>query len=338
MRATLFTVTAALVAALVSLASPARAATTKITVGIVPGGTTFHLPTYVAMERGFFKKEGLDAKWVRLGPKALVTAGITGELDFVPITVGGAIAALHGAPIAFVVGESSGSPWMIVADKGINKPEDLRGKTIAYGQPATASYDEGATVLSRFFHMEPGKDYKVISFQGQPDEIAALENGNVQAALLTVADAVKAEKAGFPVVIDTGRYMPRLAGPVWTARAFTEKNPDTVKAFIRAVAEAILYIRDNKQGTMPIFKAYLGIDDPEEQSLLWDELHNVFDASLPAEPFRAIFESSRLGMVATGQWPKDKALPDTESFVARPLLDGALKEVHYTPAPAGTAK
>ncbi|HXS39832.1 MAG TPA: ABC transporter substrate-binding protein [Stellaceae bacterium] len=324
---------AALIAAL-CFNTAASAAPAKITVGIVPGGTTFHLPTYVAMERGFFKKEGLDATWVRVGPKAMVTAGITGQLDFVPVTVGGAVAALHGAPIVYVVGQSSGSPWMIVADKDINKPEDLRGKTIAYGQPATASYDEGATVLSRFFHMEPGKDYKVISFQGQPDEIAALENGNVQAALLTVADAVKAEKAGFRVIIDTGRYMPRLAGPVWAIRPFVEKNPETVKAFIRAVADAILYIRDNKQGTMPIFKAYLGIDDPEEQSLLWDRLHDVFDAELPAKPFQAIFESSRLGMIGTGQWPKDKPLPDTETFLARPLLDAALKQAHYSPAPA----
>lgn len=150
MRLPLFTMVAGCIAAFLAFASPA-AADTKVTVGIVPGGTTFHLPTYVAMERGFFKKEGLDATWVRLGPKALVTAGITGEIDFVPITVGGAVAALHGAPIVFVVGQSSGSPWMIVGDKDISKPEDLRGKTVAYGQPATASYDEGATVLSRFF-------------------------------------------------------------------------------------------------------------------------------------------------------------------------------------------
>jgi len=333
MRAALFAAAATLVAALSCTATPTAAAT-KITVGIVPGGTTFHLPTYVAMERGFFKKEGLDASWLRVGPKAMVTAGMTGELDFVPVTVGGAVAALHGAAIVYVVGQSSGSPWMIVADKDIKKPEDLRGKTIAYGQPATASYDEGATILARFFHMEPGRDYKVISFQGQPDEIAALENGNVQAALLTIADAVKAEKAGFRVVVDTGRYMPRLAGPVWASRAFVDKNPDTVKAFIRAVADAILYIRDNKQGTMPIFKTYLGIDDPEEQSLLWDRLHDVFDARLPPEPFRAIFESSRVGMIATGQWPKDKPLPDTENFVVRPLLEAALKQVHYVPPPA----
>ncbi|HKT20562.1 MAG TPA: ABC transporter substrate-binding protein [Stellaceae bacterium] len=332
MRAALFVAAAALAAAL-SLAAPASAET-KITVGIVPGGTTFHLPTYVAMERGFFKKQGLDARWVRISPKALVTAGITGELDFVPVTVGGAVAALHGAAIVYVVGQSSGSPWMIVADKDIKAPEELRGKTIAYGQPATASYDEGATVLSRFFHMEPGKDYKVISFQGQPDEIAALENGSVQAALLTVADAVKAEKAGFGVVVDTGRYMPRLAGPIWASRAFVDKNRDIVEAFIRAIAEAVTYIRDNKQGTMPIFKTYLGIDDPEEQSLLWDRLHDVFDAKLPAKPFEAIFESSRLGMIGTGQWPKDKPLPDTETFLARPLLDAALKQVQYVAPPA----
>ena len=38
-------------------------------------------------------------------------------------------------------------------------------------------------MLHRFFHMDVGKDYKVISFQGEPERIAALINGDIQGAL-----------------------------------------------------------------------------------------------------------------------------------------------------------
>ena len=35
--------------------------------------------------------------------------------------------------------------------------------------------------------MEVGKDYKVISFQGEAERIAALVNGDIQGALISVA-------------------------------------------------------------------------------------------------------------------------------------------------------
>ncbi|HUZ73597.1 MAG TPA: ABC transporter substrate-binding protein [Stellaceae bacterium] len=338
MRVARFAIASAVAAALLPLAAAAAGAQTKITVGRVIGGTGLHFPTYVAMDRGFFKKEGLDATWVTLNGKAMVTAGLAGEIDFDPITTGGALAALHGAQLLYVINLSRSSQWVIVTDKNITKPQDLRGKTMAYGQPGGADYDEGATVLSRFFHMNAGKDYKVISFQGEPDEVAALINDSVQGALLQVPAAVKAEKAGFKVLLATSGYLPRLGGTTWALTSYVEKHPDTVKAFDRAIAEAIMYIRTNKEGTMPIFKTYLGIDDPQEQALLWDSLHDTYDAEIPKKLFRDIFVSRRLDMIAAHQWPKDKPLPDTEKFVARKLLDEALSEAHYVPPPAAKTK
>lgn len=311
-------------------------AQTKVTVGAVVGYTSLHLPTYVAMERGFFSKEGLDAKMVVLAPNALKVAGLAGQVDFIPIPTPAALAALHGAAVEFLVGESLSSQWVIISDKSLAKPEDLKGKTVAYGEPGGAAYDEGARVLSQAFQMEPGRDYKVISFQGQPAEIAALTKGDVQAALLTTAEAVKAQKAGFKMLLETSTYLPRLGGEIWSMKPFVDAHHDAVKAFDRAIAEAIMYIRDNKEGTLPILKSYLGVDDPEEQSLLWDSIHDGYEATMPEKLFRDIFEARRQDMIQLGQWDKDKPLPDPEQFVARKLLDEALDEAHYVPTKMGT--
>jgi NitT/TauT family transport system substrate-binding protein len=323
--------TAAVTALAALFLSFAASAQTKISVGMVIGGTGLHLPTYVAMERGFFKAEGLDARWVKLNGKALVTAGLAGEIDFVPIPSGGALAALHGAPLAYVVGQSLGSQWVIVTSKDINKAEDLKGKTLAYGRAGGADYDEGATVFSRIFHMQPGKDYKVISFQAEPERIAALANDDVQGALVTIPAAVKAEKAGFKILFATSDYIHRLGGPIWTLKPYADKNPDTVKRFIRAMAKAIMDIRTDKEGVMAVLKDYLGIDDPQEAALLWNELHDSYDATMPPDLFHEIFESRVTDMIAAGQWPKDKPVPDTEAFITRKLLDQALAEAKYVP-------
>ena len=55
----------------------------------------------------------------------------------------------------------------------------------AQGRAGAADYDEGATVLTRFFQMNVGKDYKVISFQGEAERLAALINGDIQGMLVS---------------------------------------------------------------------------------------------------------------------------------------------------------
>ncbi|MGE0748524.1 MAG: ABC transporter substrate-binding protein, partial [Rhodospirillales bacterium] len=216
-----------------AFAAATAVAQTKITVGKTTGGSGFHIPTYVAMDQGFYQAEGLDARFIAMTGKALVTAGLSGNVDFVPIPSGGAQAALSGADIRYVVGQSLKSQWVIIAKPEVRKVEDLKGKVLGYGRAGSADYDEGATVLARFFKLEAGKDYKVISFQGEPERIAALINGDIQGGLVSAPHAAKAKTAGLHALMRTGDYLPRVGGTVWTTKAYVEKNPETVKKFIR---------------------------------------------------------------------------------------------------------
>ncbi|HLN39633.1 MAG TPA: ABC transporter substrate-binding protein, partial [Xanthobacteraceae bacterium] len=220
----------------------------------------------------------------------------------------------------------------IVARSDINKVEDLKGRMIGYGHPGSSDYDEIQAVLHRFFQMDAGKDYKVIAFQGQPERIAALVNDNIQAAGLTVPHAAVAAQAGLKVLLRTGDYIPRAGGTIWCAADFVQKNPETVKKIIRAIAKAVTYFRDDKQGSIAVLRHHIGsIQSDAEAGLIWDQVHNTFGAEVPKDLFREIFESRRLTMIAARQWPEDKPLPDPESFLARDLLDPTLKEMGYVP-------
>jgi len=332
MKSTLLTVTAALVLTLLLVPSTVNGESVKLRVGKVLGGSGFHIPSYVAMDQGFYKAEGLDAEFVVLSARALVTAGLAGSVDVIPIPSGGAQAALSGAQITYVVGESLKSQWTIVVPPTINKVEDLKGKALGYGRPGSADYDEGALVLQRFFHMEVGKDYKVISFQGEADRVGALVNGDIAGALISVPHAAKAVGVGMKVLLRTGDYIARAGGSFWAKKEFVEQNQETTKKFIRAIARAVVYFRENKAGSLPTLKEHLGVDNEQEAGLVWDELHNAFGAELPADLFREILESRRETMIAARQWPADKPLPDPEQFVARKLLDSTLAEMGYVPA------
>ena len=328
---TLIALTTSLVVALPFSLDSSHADTNKIKVGKTIGGSGFHIPTYIAMDHGFFKEEGLEATWVELTGRALVTAALAGNADFVPIPSGGAQAALRGAKIKYVVGESLRSQWTIVVPKTINKVEDLKGKTLGYGRQGAADYDEGTAVLSRAFKMEAGKDYKVISFQAEGDRIAALINGDIQGALISIPHAAKAATAGMKILIRTGDYIPRAGGSVWARQDFIDKNPETTKKFIRAIAKAVTYFRTNKQGSIRTLKKYLAIKTDEEAGAIWEELKNSFGAELPPNLFAEIIESRVASMKAARQWPEGKASPDPEQFVTRQLLDSTLKEMGYVP-------
>ena len=323
---------AAALAAAIALPSSAAIAQTKITVGKIVGGIGLHIPSYIAMDKGFFKEEGLDARWIELQGRPMITAGLTGNLDFVPIPSGGANAVLTaGAPLKYIVNQSLKPQYIIVAKAEIKKVEDLKGKTLGYARVGAADYDEGATTLDRFFNMKVGRDYKVIQFQGEPERMAALANGDIDAALVSVPRAYQARQAGFNVLLRTGDYLPRAGGAFWCTEAFFQKNPDTVKRFIRAIAKGVMYFRDNKQGSFASLKEHLGVKDDEEAGVLWEELHNTFAAELPADLYREIFESRRLDLIAANEWPKDKPLPDPEQYLARDVLDGTLKAMNYVP-------
>src|SRR6266508_3929080 len=157
----------------------------SVKVGRTVGGSGFHIPSYVAIDKGFLKGEGLDANFIAATAGVLVRATIAKEIEFTPIPGGGSEAMLKGAPLVFFVGESLISQWTLTTTPDIKRVEDLRGKTLGLGRPGSADYSEMVITLGKHFNMQPGKDYKVISFTGEPDRVAALIQGSIQGGILS---------------------------------------------------------------------------------------------------------------------------------------------------------
>src|SRR5436190_3822894 len=217
-----------------------------IKIGRTTGGSGFHIPSYVAIDKGFLKAEGLDANFIAATAGVLVRAAIAKEIEFVPIPGGGSEAMLKGAPLAFIVGESLISQWTITTQPEIKQVEDLKGKTIGLERPGQAAYTEAVVVLGKFFKMEPGKDYKVITFNAETDRVAALINKSIHAAILSFPHAARAEKAGLKILVKTGDYIPRFGGTFITHRDFLKEKRDVTKRFIRAMVRANDYVKANK--------------------------------------------------------------------------------------------
>src|SRR5262245_28223649 len=215
---------AALAVAALLAASPAIAQT-EITIGKIVGGIGLHLPSYIAMDQGYYKADGRTPRLVDRASPPMTRAGMSGNLNFVPIPSGGAQAVLKGgAKLKYVVNQSLSSQYVFVARPEIKTPEDLRGKTIGFARPGAADYDEGATVLARYFKMQLGKDYKVLSLPGDPERVAALLNKDIDAAMVSTAQAIRAVQGGMRIVLRTGDHLQRVGGCFWVAEDWYDKK------------------------------------------------------------------------------------------------------------------
>ena len=299
-----------------------------VKVGRTTGGSGFHIPSYVAIDKGFFKAEGLDAHFIAATAGVLVRAAIAKEIEFVPIPGGGSEAMLKGAPLVFFVGESLISQWTLTTTPEIKRVEDLRGKTLGLGRPGSADYSEIVITLGKHFNMQPGKDYKVISFTGEPDRIAALIKGSIQGGVLSFPHAARAEKEGMKVLLRTGDYIPRLGGTFLTHKDMIKEKRDVVKRFTRAIIKSEDYIKANKKGTLEIIHKYFEINDPKVIESIYNQVYDKFGPEMPPEMIRDLFESRTTPELG---WPQGKPLPDLEQFVDRSFVNEVLKEMGRKP-------
>jgi NitT/TauT family transport system substrate-binding protein len=300
----------------------------SVKVGRTVGGSGFHIPSYVAIDKGFLKAEGLDANFIAATAGVLVRATIAKEIEFTPIPGGGSEAMLKGAPLVFFVGESLVSQWTLTTTPDIKRVEDLKGKTLGLGRPGSADYSEMVITLGKHFNMQPGKDYKVISFTGEPDRVAALIQGSIQGGILSFPHAARAEKEGMKILMRTGDYIPRLGGTFLTHKDFIKEKRDVVKKFTRGMIKATDYIRTEKKGTMDVIQKYFEIKDAKVIEGIYNQVYDKYSPEMPPELIKDLFESRTTPELG---WPQGKPLPDLNQFVDRSIVNEVLKEMGRKP-------
>jgi ABC-type nitrate/sulfonate/bicarbonate transport system substrate-binding protein len=208
--------------------------------------------------------------------------------------------------------------------------EDLKGKTIGVERPGSAPYEETVVTLGQCHKMAVGKDYKLLAFTAEADRVAALISKSIDAAILSFGPAAAAEQAGMRILLRTGDCIPRLGGTFWVHKDRIKEKPDEVKRFIKAIAKATDYIRTNREGTIEVLQKYFDvIKDRKVAEIFYNQIQNAFGPEIPHDLLKVLFDSR---LTPEAGWPKGKPAPDIEQFVARDVLNAALKEMGRKPS------
>lgn len=246
----------------------------KIRLGLASPAIAF-LPVYVADKLGYFKEEGLTVELFTFSRgKDAVSAMIAGELD---INSGGFSepmdAQVAGQDIKAFYGTTNVIVYQWYGKKEITKPDQLKGKKIAI-----AGLGGQTHMLTNFwlrkYGLDPAKDVQLVSAGG--NRAPALISGQVDAALLSTPDKFVAKRAGMTLLGDLNDYLKGFPHDVYYAKQdFLKKNPETVRAFIRALNKASQKVRDDKATAMKIAEEYVKLK-PEDLEPAWEEVKDTF--------------------------------------------------------------
>lgn len=274
----------ATLAALVALAISfpvAAGAQTKISIGEVGAGAANHWPSYIAIEKGFYKARKLDVEYVA----AASSAGVMQQLaaGSVDMGAGGLVDPIRaidkGAPITLFRTEASVAPYEVYAKKTVKTWSDLRGKTIMIGgvKDITKIYLERMAGPNG---LKPA-DYDLVFAGATAQRFAALASGSIDATIVNPPYNFKAKGLGLTRLGATPDYVRDFPFTGYAVSiAWAKRHRDELQGFLAAYQQGVdfFYDKANRDEAISIALKYLKVDRSDVEET-WDFYQNlkIFD-------------------------------------------------------------
>ncbi|WP_028612798.1 ABC transporter substrate-binding protein [Paenibacillus harenae] len=240
----------------------------------------------IADKLGYFKEEGLTvtSQLIESGPDIgpMVAGGsapVSIQTNFMDIILKSTdIPVKIIAPLAQIAGTQA------VVGSGkleLNSAKDLEGKTI--GIPSGADVMIAINNMAEELGVDAGK-IKYVNL-APSDAVVALEKGDIDALAAWEPFITKAIQGGGKFLFSgTKSELPDKQGDVnWmsvhttiqVSDDFIEKNPNTLKAVLRALKKATDYINDNREEAIKILAPELHLGEEELTQIMMRNVYSM---------------------------------------------------------------
>lgn len=249
-------------------------------------GSWTTLPYVVAKEKGFFEKDGLSVQLITFrGTNLMLTALLTGDLDYATILPFLTGAAARGLPVRILAAVTKSSSYFMVARPEIDSVKALHGKKLGINSFGSSADYAAYAAVSRS-GMDPNKDLTILAIGGGTSErMAAVVSGSVDATVITSPAEYAAEKQGLRVIMSAQELGQLVRIPITGIGATHKKmakDPDEIVRFLRALRLATLYLLQNREYSHALFQRIMRVDAAAAVNLfkLYRDQYNP-DLSLP---------------------------------------------------------
>jgi NitT/TauT family transport system substrate-binding protein len=207
-------------------------------------------PVKVAVEKGFFRSEGLDPQLIQMNGNVATVALANGHIDFSlnisPVLNG----AMQGLGTKLVAALNSRPLFALVVRPEITSTSELRGKVFA-----VASFGNTQAILTekhlQHFGLKKG-DYQLLALGATPARIAALDKNIAQGSLMPLPTNVQLENKGYRLLGNTAEIVVNPIAGLGVHEERIKKDSDLIKRALRATLRSLQLLQTNPKDTVKI--------------------------------------------------------------------------------------
>src|SRR4029434_9739738 len=207
-------------------------------------------PIKVAIERGFFRSEGLEPQLIQMNGNVATVALANGHVDFSlnisPVLNG----AMQGLGTKLVAALNSRPLCALVVRPEINAPNDLKGKVFA-----VSSFGNTQAILTEkhLHHIGLKKgEYQLLAMGATPARIAALEKNIAQGSLMPLPTNIQLENQGYRLLGNTAEIVTHPIAGLGIHEDKIKKDPELIKRVIRASLRSLQLLHAVPKDTVKI--------------------------------------------------------------------------------------
>ena len=219
----------------------------KIGIGVPSIG---RFPPYIAQAAGLCAREQIDIEVVnQRDEEKAVPDIVSGETPIgTPNAPSLIFSALESSDIVIVGGLLNRPAFYLAADPALTTAADLKGKRLGINQPRRMA---GMTMLAllRRWQIDPHTDLELIDLGINDRSLEALQEKQIDAALLPPEKAFLAEAEGFRIIADSLELDCHWV-PLATTRRFMRDNRELVAKVCAIYRESIQIFKAQPKETM----------------------------------------------------------------------------------------
>jgi NitT/TauT family transport system substrate-binding protein len=211
-------------------------------------------PTLIALDKGYFKAEGVAAEFqpFRGGPDLLkavlakqIQIGITGSTD-VPVF------RATGAPVRFIATTVDGNHFTLNVAPGIKAIAELKGKSIGVTRIGASTWIY-AVMLAKQQGWDPEKDVKIVGLGALDAQLAALARGEIHAYVWGDGGAVTELAGKSKVLLRLDTVTPKwISQSCYATDEAIKENKDALARALKALFRSVRFIGESPKEAFAI--------------------------------------------------------------------------------------
>lgn len=217
----------------------------------------------IAKERGFYKEEGLNVDLVVMRGAPAIQALVGGSVPFASSGGAGLLPIVRGAPLRIVFTTFVRPMFWLYSKSEIKTIEELKGRKIGVSSIGSGP-DSLLRVLLKKHNLDGGRDVAILATGPGPARFFALKAGSTDAAVLNEQAALMAQESGFRQLFSftKGEEFVEVQGSVVLQESLFESDPLLAQKFVRATLKGLLYLKENRPGSIAVHARVLKVDEP----------------------------------------------------------------------------